>query len=86
MKTEKKICQNPLHPFKQKWYMYDPGFKSATSSPEYCSSCASRFDLVRMIIREAIMRPSPTLYGMQMLPVSADQVAKIAHEIEDGKV
>jgi hypothetical protein len=79
---KKLICQNPNHPFKQKWYWYTPADKGEYSnvphlhSEQYCVSCASYLNLLKTLLTVALM-PSPTLYGDATIKTSKEQLKEL---------
>lgn len=79
----KKVCQNPNHPFKQKWYEYHEGY----SSPDLCSSCEHAFNTVRSMFRAITMtaQESQTLYGYQKLTISDEQFHDLLAEALDDE-
>lgn len=81
---EKLTCQNPNHPFKQKWYWYTETSEDSQAahlkSREYCVSCASHMNMLKMLL-SAIMMPQPTLYGNAMIKASKTQIKRLVDEL-----
>ena len=84
MAKEKLICQNPNHPFKQKWYWYEPSPNESQAgyltSKKYCTSCASYLNMLKILLTAA-MQPHPTLYGDAMIKTSKAQLKRLIDEI-----
>ena len=81
---EKLTCQNPNHPFQQKWYYYEP-VEGQTQiaylhSRKYCTSCASYLNMLKTLL-SAAMLPTPTLYGNAMIKTSKAQLKRLIDEL-----
>lgn len=72
----KRDCQNPDHPFIQKWYWYD----ERHDSPKYCSSCSSHLIFVKIVLLSAVEKRA-TLYGDKVIKVSKAEAHKLIDEI-----
>lgn len=72
---EKRICGYEGHPFKQKWYRFDPDF----DHPVYCSSCRHFLNITATLIKAAMM-PRETLYAHKQISLSRER----AHALVDG--
>lgn len=86
MSKTKLTCENPHHPFKQKWYWYDKDFMGASSSPHFCSSCAVHIEMIKSMLTVVLM-PRETLYGDKMIKTDPNQIFEIAKylvETSDG--
>lgn len=77
----KRICQNPYHPFRQKWYIYHEG--SEIDSAAYCSSCNHYLKTIKMFLK-ATMEPTPSLYGGQLMRTTPEQIHELAKEVFDS--
>lgn len=81
---EKLNCQNPNHPFKQKWYYYEEVAGESQvaylNSRKYCTSCASYLNMLKTLVTAAMM-PQPTLYGNAMIKTSKAQLKRIVDEL-----
>lgn len=81
---EKLVCQNPSHPFKQKWYYYQPidggTLAGHLVSRKYCTSCASHNNFLKTIL-STLLQPNPTLYGNALISVSKNQLKKLIDEV-----
>lgn len=79
----KKICQNPNHPFKQKWYWYEDTSSIDIDDPDFCTSCMSYFKFLKSVLKAISQLPAPTLYGdREILPTEA-QMKHFIEEIFD---
>lgn len=81
----KKICQNPNHPFKQKWYWHiempeDSEF-AYLYNDKYCSSCASFLNTLKTVIRVMGLEPKPTLYGEKFIVSDKEQIKQLVDEL-----
>ena len=72
----KLICQNPNHPFKQKWYIWHKGDDGVC-----CPSCAHHLKMVSTLV-EAALEPRITLYGNRLISADYQQIAQLAVAIE----
>jgi hypothetical protein len=79
MNEEKRVCRNPNHPFKQKWYRFIPKY----DDPNLCTSCASKLNMVRTMFRATVacLRESETLYGEKIIHVNNNQFETILKEV-----
>lgn len=81
---EKLNCQNPNHPFQQKWYYYEPQAGQTQiaylHSRKYCVSCASYLNMLKTLLTAAMM-PQPTLYGNAMIKTNKTQLKGLLDEI-----
>lgn len=81
---EKLTCQNPNHPFKQKYYYYTPvegeSQVAYLNSRKYCTSCASYLNMLKTVLG-AIMQPAPTLYGNALIKTSKTQMKRLIDEL-----
>lgn len=80
MTEEKRICLNPHHPFKQKWYIYHADTNLYIDSPNYCTSCMSYLNMLKTVL-SAIVMPRESLYGKQVIYTDPEQIYDIAKEI-----
>lgn len=80
---EKLTCQNPGHPFKQKWYYYEPvegeSQVAYLNNRKYCTSCASHMNFLKNMLA-ALLQPQPTLYGNAIISVSKAQLKRLVDE------
>lgn len=76
----KKVCKNPHHPFKQKWYWYEGGTGSI-DSPDFCTSCMSYLNFLETLMTVSLM-PQKTLYGDKRIKTDPRQLYEIAKIVE----
>lgn len=81
---EKLVCQNPNHPFRQKWYYYEPADGESQiaylHSRKYCVSCASYLNMLSTLLRAAMM-PQPSLYGNALIQTTKTQLKALIDEV-----
>ena len=84
MARERLTCQNPNHPFKQKWYYYREGNEDSKvaylNSRKYCVSCASYLNMLKTML-SAISLPQPTLYGDAIIKPTKAQLKRLVDEL-----
>lgn len=81
----KLSCQNPNHPFKQEWYLYNPSQdEHYLNSQKYCTSCASYLNLLSTML-EAMTNTMPSLYGGATMHTDREQLKSLVDEVFDGR-
>lgn len=76
--TVRMICQSRFHPFKQKWYNYDP--TGEYDSDTFCLSCGQLWRTALMLVTGIIVTPRESLYGNKMIAMDR----QTAHEVIDA--
>lgn len=82
---KKLICQNPNHPFRQKWYWYVPikGEMSHLADERYCTSCASYLNMLKTVFKVLAFSPQATLYGEKFIKTDKEQLIQLIRELDD---